>query len=141
MIDTSALLRLFLADGPLPPALERAFAQGCNGEALLLVPDLCLLECASVLRKQVLRAAMTSEESKALLADLVLLPLRTVPAMELVIDAYELALIHALSVYDATYLALALRHGAGLITADRDLDAAARACGCTPDWRPAIRRP
>jgi predicted nucleic acid-binding protein len=97
VIDTSALLRLFLADGPLPPALERAFAQGCKGEALLLVPDLCLLECASVLRKQVLR---------------------TVPAMELVIDAYELALIHALSVYDATYLALALRHGAGLITAD-----------------------
>jgi predicted nucleic acid-binding protein len=65
---------------------------------LLLVPDLCLLESASVLRKQVLR---------------------TVPAMELVIDA--------------TYLALALRHGAGLITADRDLDAAARACGCTAD--------
>jgi len=77
--------------------------------------------------------AMTSEESKALLADLVLLPLRTVPAIELVIDAYELALIHALSVDDATYLALALRHGAGLITADRDLDAAARTCGCTAD--------
>lgn len=51
-----------------------------------------------MLRKQVLRAAMTREESKALLADLV-------------IDAYELALIHALGV---------LRHGAGLITADRD---------------------
>ncbi|MFU8884471.1 MAG: hypothetical protein ACNA8O_03340 [Cyanobacteriota bacterium] len=43
--------------------------------------------------------------------------LRTVPAMELVIDAYELALIHALRV---------LRYGAGLITADRDLDAAPR---------------
>jgi hypothetical protein len=32
VIDTSALLRLFLVDGSLPPALETAFAQGCYGE-------------------------------------------------------------------------------------------------------------
>ena len=44
--------------------------------------------------------------------------------MELVIDAYEIALIHPLRV---------LRHSAGLITADRDLDAAAWTCGCTSD--------
>lgn len=130
VIDTSALLRLYLADGLLPAALEPAMAHGSTGAATLLVPDLCLLECASVLRKQVLRGTMTSEESMALLADLLLLPLRTVAAVELVCDAFELALRHSLSVYDATYLALALRHGAQLITADGDLATAAASCGC-----------
>lgn len=46
VLDTSALLRLFVADGPLPPSLEHAIQRGCSGDALLLVPDLCLLECA-----------------------------------------------------------------------------------------------
>ena len=55
VLDTSALLRLYLADGPLPPSLELAMQRGCSGDALLLIPDLCLLECASVLLKQVQR--------------------------------------------------------------------------------------
>jgi hypothetical protein len=44
VLDTSALLRLYLADGPLPPSLELAMQRGCRGDALLLIPDLCLLE-------------------------------------------------------------------------------------------------
>ena len=55
VLDTSALLRLYLADGPLPPSLELAMQRGCSGDAFLLIPDLCLLECASVLLKQVQR--------------------------------------------------------------------------------------
>jgi hypothetical protein len=55
VLDTSALLRLYLADGPLPPSLEPAIQRGCTGDALLLVPDICLLECASVLLKQSLK--------------------------------------------------------------------------------------
>jgi len=55
VLDTSALLRLYLADGPMPPSLEPAIQRGCSGDALLLIPDLCLLECASVLLKQVQR--------------------------------------------------------------------------------------
>ncbi|MCP9910598.1 hypothetical protein KBZ15_11905 [Cyanobium sp. BA20m-p-22] len=40
VLDTSALLRLYLADGPLPPSLELAIQRGCSGDALLLIPDL-----------------------------------------------------------------------------------------------------
>jgi len=36
VLDTSALLRLYLADGPLPPSLELAMQRGCSGDALLL---------------------------------------------------------------------------------------------------------
>ena len=75
VLDTSALLRLYLADGPLPPSLEPAIQRGCTGDALLLVPDLCLLECASVLLKQVQRELLGVDECSALLADVLQLPL------------------------------------------------------------------
>jgi predicted nucleic acid-binding protein len=130
VIDTSALLRLYLADGPLPPSLEPAMERGCRGDALLLVPDLCLLECASVLLKQVQRTLLTPEESRALLADLLQLPLRPTASAELVSASLEQAMTLSLSVYDACYLALALRHGAQLITADEQLAQAARSLGC-----------
>jgi predicted nucleic acid-binding protein len=73
VLDASALLRLYLADGPLL--------------------DLCWLEVSSVLSRQI------SQE-------------------------------HGISVSDACYLALALRHGAMLLTADGQLQAAARRVGC-----------
>jgi predicted nucleic acid-binding protein len=130
VIDTSALLRLYLADGPLPPSLEPAIERGCRGDALLLIPDLCLLECASVLLKQVQRTLLTPEESRALLADLLQLPLRPTASAELVSASLEQAMTLSLSVYDACYLALALRHGAPLITADEQLAQAARSLGC-----------
>jgi predicted nucleic acid-binding protein len=130
VLDTSALLRLYLADGPLPPSLEPAMERGCRGDALLLVPDLCLLECASVLLKQVQRTLLTPEESRALLADLLQLPLRPTASADLVSASLEQAMALSLSVYDACYLALALRHGAPLITADEQLAQAARSLGC-----------
>ena len=101
VLDTSALLRLYLADGPLPPSLEPAIQRGCSGDALLLIPDLCLLECASVLLKQVQRQLLSADECRALL--------------------------------DATYLVLALKHGARLITADKQLAKAAAKLGCLAD--------
>ncbi|HYP04107.1 MAG TPA: hypothetical protein VER57_06105 [Cyanobium sp.] len=91
VIDTSALLRLYLADGPLPPSLEPAMERGCRGDAFLLVPDLCLLECASVLLKQVQRSLLTPEESRALLADLLQLPLRPTASAELITADEQLA--------------------------------------------------
>jgi predicted nucleic acid-binding protein len=39
----------------------------------------------------------------------------------------------SLSMYDARYLALALRHGARLITADKQLAKAAASLGCLAD--------
>jgi predicted nucleic acid-binding protein len=43
----------------------------------------------------------------------------------------DLALQHSLSTYDAAYLELALRRGLPLASLDRELIAAARACGVT----------
>jgi predicted nucleic acid-binding protein len=135
VVDTSALLRLYLADGPLPPSLEPAIQRGCTGDALLLVPDLCLLECASVLLKQVQRELLGVDECRALLADVLQLPLRSTSSSELAAEALDQALVLSLSVYDASYLALALKHGARLITADKQLAKAAASLGCLAEPR------
>ena len=135
VLDTTALLRLYLADGPLPPSLEPAIQRGCTGDALLLVPDLCLLKCASVLLKQVQRELLGVDECRALLADVLQLPLRPTSSSELAAEALDQALVLSLSVYDASYLALALKHGAQLITADKQLAKAAALLGCLADPR------
>jgi predicted nucleic acid-binding protein len=131
VVDASALLRLFLADGPFPAGLEAAVERGGRGDAVLLVPDLCWLELASALLKQVQRNLLSRQEAVELFDDLRRLPLRSVPTSELSAYALSLALDHCLSVYDSAYLALAQRSGAPLITADQQLERAARTCGCT----------
>ena len=50
-----------------------------------------------------------------------------------VLDALELAIRHKVSVYDATYLAVAAHLGATLFTADDALSAAAQSAGLNPE--------
>lgn len=130
VLDASALLRLYLADGPLPASLEAVMERGCRGAATVLVPDLCWLEITSVLSRQISRTLLTAEEATDLLAEMGRLPLRTLATADLCGAALQLSQEHGISVYDACYLALALRHGATLLTADGKLQAAARRVGC-----------
>ena len=130
VLDASALLRLYLADGPLPEGLEAVMERGCRGEGVLLVPDLCWLEITSVLGKHVSRQLLSPEEAREMLGDLQDLPLRTVATPDLCPAALQLSQREGLSVYDAVYLALALRQGATLLSADAQLVAAAGRYGC-----------
>lgn len=130
VLDASAVLRLFLVDGPLPPRLESAVERGCRGDAWLLAPDLLWIECTSVLLKQLKRGLLSAQEATELQADLCQLPIRPEPAGSLCGMALQLATQHQLSAYDALYLALALRDKAYLITADQQLHQAAQRCGC-----------
>lgn len=136
VLDASALLRLYLADGPLPPTLEAVMERGCRSEGVLLIPDLCWLEMTSVLARQITRELLCDAEAQELLEELQRLPLRTMATTDLCLSALKLAQQQGLSVYDATYLALAQRHGAVLLTADERLGAAARRCGCGPPESP-----
>jgi predicted nucleic acid-binding protein len=70
------------------------------------------------------------EEAADLLAELQRLPLRTMASMELCPAVLQLSQVQRISVYDATYLALALRYGAILLTADQQLAGAAERTGC-----------
>ena len=86
-----------------------------------------------MLLKQVQRQLLSLDECRDLLTDLLQLPLRPTSASELAVAALEQAMALSLSVYDASFLALALKYDAILITADKQLAKAASSLGCLAD--------
>lgn len=58
-----------------PSSLKTPIQLGCSGNVLLLVSDLCLLECDSVLLKQLQRQLLSAVDCRTLLADVLQRPL------------------------------------------------------------------
>ena len=73
------------------------------------------------------RGELTADESRRLAADISSVAVETVPARGLLTDALALAVPTGLTVYDATYLALAIRLRTRLVTADEKLGRAVAA--------------
>jgi predicted nucleic acid-binding protein len=96
----------------------------------LVAPALWFLEMANALLALERRRKLKADERREALATLSALEIR--PDFEGASLAFtrisELAELHALSVYDATYLELACRKRLPLITKDETLQAAARRC-------------
>jgi predicted nucleic acid-binding protein len=87
-----------------------------------LAPDHWATELANVFwKKCVLLGQVAEDEARALMAAIRLLNVDIAPADELREAAFALALERRISVYDALYLALALREGCPFVTADRRL--------------------
>ena len=121
VVDTSALIRLFVPDGPLADGFEdflRGVERGLN---VAIAPELLLAEAANVLNKKRIAGELNSDESDRLLSDLVSVPIRLFPHQPIILSAFELARDHNLTVYDTLYLALAEDHGAVLFSADRKM--------------------
>lgn len=87
--------------------------------ASLHVPSLCDVEVASSLRRLLLHGILSEERVKEALRDYVDLPLTRHGHQSLM--ARILSLRTNLSAYDATYIALAERLGASLVTGDESL--------------------
>ena len=121
VVDTSALIRLYVPDGPLPEGLEAAVEAAWRSDAALIVPELALAEAAQVLRKKELAGFLQPEETEEILASLLLLPLEVVGHRDLLEEALTAARKDDLTVYDALFLVLAHSRGADLITADSEL--------------------
>jgi predicted nucleic acid-binding protein len=47
VVDTSAIVRLFVPDGPLHPEIEAALNRAMHGADVVLAPDLMLAESAN----------------------------------------------------------------------------------------------
>lgn len=125
VIDTSALMRLFIPDGPAIPDLEQAMAEAERGETLLLAPELVWAEAAQVLLKKQRAKLLSTAEADELWHDLAALPIRTLPHRERMPEAVSLARRLNLTVYDALFLAVARQHHARLFTGDQRLSKAA----------------
>ena len=121
VVDTSALIRLFVPDGPLPNDFE-GFLRGVErGLNVAIAPEFLLAEAANVLNKKQLSGELSESESNQLLSDILTVPIRFFPHRPILVRAFELAKTHHLTVYDTLYLALAEEHGAVIFTCDRKL--------------------
>lgn len=129
VMDASAWLRLFLHDGPTVPGLERAAQEVETGAASFVAPELILVEAGHALLRKVRRKQIRQADWPDLWQDMRRVPISLISADEHMEAAFELALQHNLSVYDALYLAIAAHLGATLFTADDALSQAARAAG------------
>jgi predicted nucleic acid-binding protein len=129
VVDASVLATALGDDGPDG---DRARAR-LRGERLS-APELVDLEVASVLRRQVQGGAVDSRRAALALADLAALPLRRAPHRPLLVRCWELR--DNLTVYDASYVALAEALDVTLLTGDGRL---ARAPG--PRCRVEMLRP
>ncbi len=128
VLDTSALLRLFVPDGPVPEGVEEIVEQAWRAEAILLAPEQVLSEAAQVLLKKQEAGILEASEVEEILTSILSMPLETVGHREILADSLHLAEKRKLTVYDALFVVLASKRGAELFTADRKL---ARAHGKT----------
>lgn len=129
VIDTSALIRLFIPDGPIHPEVETALNQATSGAGAVFAPQLILVEAANVLLRKRRRGELSAQEFGELLVAVKSLPIRLCEHEPLLLPACALAEAYNLSAYDALYLALAEQHGARLLTNDDALDKVARMVG------------
>ncbi len=126
VVDTSALIRLYIPDGPVPEGLTSALQEAERGNAGLIAPELVLAESGQVLHKKRMQGLLSAAEAAAILDSMLHLPIRLFSHAVLVRSACDLAMECNLTVYDALFLALAERHGALLLTADEKLRCIAR---------------
>jgi predicted nucleic acid-binding protein len=121
VVDANVAVKWFVMQPGSAGALVIA-----KGDQELIAPALLLLEVANAFWRSVRAGFMKAEEA---CEGLSLVPARFAklcPASELAGEAMHLAIQLRHPVYDCMYLALALREGAPLVTADKRLATAAK---------------
>jgi predicted nucleic acid-binding protein len=125
VLDSSVTLARIWGDETTPAVTQVFELLRDNGA---WVPSLWRLEVANALEMEFRRGRHPAEFRDGALADLALLPIQIDPDTDR--QAWgataRLAEKHRLTLYDSTYLELALRRGLPLATLDRQLRAAAR---------------
>lgn len=132
VIDTSALLRLFIPDGPIPDGLVSFFHGVESGIHVAIVPELLYAEVANVVLKKWKREEINEGEARELLRLVHALPLRAFSHRSFLTKAFLIASQTGLTAYDALFLSLAEDRGGVLFTADDLLAEIARERGVFP---------
>jgi predicted nucleic acid-binding protein len=114
VIDASVVVKWFL---PEPDA--EAARRLRRGDLECEAPDLLLLEVANALWKHVVRGALDQAIAREAIEALSVAPIHLRTVEFLFTEAFRLATEARRSVYDCTYLALAIEIGRPLVTADR----------------------
>lgn len=123
VVDASVAIKWFIPEIMTAEALRVRDALW-DGAAQGTVPDLWCVEVGNILWKKATRispAEITVAKAAEILEALLGTALRIEPLVPLLPAAFGIAATTGLTVYDATYVALAARDGAQLVTADNRL--------------------
>jgi predicted nucleic acid-binding protein len=118
VVDASVVLGWLLRE-PLPEGHRRVLAEHVSGAAPAVAPELLSYEVANVLARS---AGLSAAAARAGYQRFTALEIETFSLSDQEYQsALDLALAHRITVYDASYLALARVLGARFATADRRL--------------------
>jgi predicted nucleic acid-binding protein len=123
VVDANVAAKWFLPskNEPLADEAFHLLRRYMNGEVRILVPDLFWAEVGNVLWKSVRMGRCTESAARAALGSLRDRNLTTMPSLALIEEAFAIATTFGRTVYDALYVALAVRSQAQLVTADEKL--------------------
>ena len=92
----------------------------------LVAPGLIYAEFGSILWKKIRRDVLGVDDAWLILRSFEAMPIESLPANDLLPDAFEIVLAHGRSVYDSLYVASAIRREIPMVTADERLYNATR---------------
>jgi len=116
VVDASVVIKWFV-----PEVHSKAALRLLDQPYQYVAPDLLFAEVGNVIWKKVRGGQLLLEEGEQLTRDLNNVAVETIPCRGLLGDAYSLAIATGRTVYDAMYLALAIRLDTQMITADERL--------------------
>ena len=119
VVDASVVIKWFI-----PEIHSDAASRLLESDDHYFAPDLLFAETANVVWKKVRLGQLESGQGTRLVRDLEKMAVETIPSRALANEAYALAGAIGRSVYDAMYLALAVRLDTKMITADERLASA-----------------
>lgn len=123
VVDASVAVKWCLPTHPeeFVAQAEELLASSRRDEIRFLVPDLFWVELANALGKAVRRGELSADDAVSAISFVRDLDITTVPSLDLVPEALNLAVTNARTVYDSLYVVLALESKSELITADERL--------------------
>jgi predicted nucleic acid-binding protein len=119
VVDASVVIKWFV-----PEIHSDAARRLLEQDHQYFAPDLVFAETTNAVWKKVRRGELSSRQGHRLVSDLEIIAVETIPCRTLANDAHALAIATGRSVYDALYLALAVRLDTRMITADERLASA-----------------
>ena len=131
VVDASLVIKWFV-----PEVDSEAARRWLDAPHDYVAPDLLFPETGNTVWKKVRRGELSPDEGQQLVTDLSVIAVEAVSMRGLLPDAHTLALRTGITVYDATYLALAVRLETQVITGD---DRFARRLADYPLLAPHVR--
>lgn len=120
VVDSSVAVKWFVTE-PYSSEARRILDAYQNGLLSFLAPDLINAEIGNIIWKKHVFQGLDASDAQDVLDEFRRLQMTFIPTAELLEDAYQIAVAHRRTVYDALYVALSMREGCRFVTADEKL--------------------